>query len=115
MTIIFSERAGLGNILFTYARPVVYTKKHENAKLIWPTWLSLKEGPILRREKDKRLYFDLFRNKSGYIDGIKKTHLLLTKRKIKEKDALAKLGFDEKVVVFEGMDGCLSRLCMIAR
>lgn len=98
--------AGLGNILFTYARAVVYASKHENVKMIWPTWFSLKLGPILRGEKDKRFYNDLFRNGSGYIDGVKKTSLLLTKKKIKEKDALLNSDFDDKIIEFEGFEGC---------
>ena len=40
--------AGLGNILFTYARALVYARDHR-CRLIWPTWFSFKLGPILRR------------------------------------------------------------------
>lgn len=95
--------AGLGNILFTYARAVVYAQKHENTEVIWPTWLSLKIGPILRREKDKRFYNDLFKNNSGYIDGLKKTKILLTKKKIKETEAFTCSEFlDDRVIEFEG-------------
>ena len=42
--------AGLGNILFTYARAVIYVQNHEDAEMIWPTWFSFKLGPILRHE-----------------------------------------------------------------
>ncbi|MBP3554313.1 MAG: alpha-1,2-fucosyltransferase [Clostridia bacterium] len=94
--------AGLGNILFTYARAVVYAQKHPNTQVIWPTWLSLKLGPILRREKDKRFYHDLFRNHSGYINGVKKSAILLTKKRISEKEALENPDFDERVIEFEG-------------
>lgn len=55
--------AGLGNILFTYARAVIYVQKHENAEMIWPTWFSFKLGPILRHESDKRFY-----NLEGWSD-----------------------------------------------
>ena len=74
--------AGLGNILFTYARAVVYAAKNERIKIIWPTWPSIKLGPILRNEKDKRFYADLFKNNSGYISGLKKIVLRMTKKKM---------------------------------
>ncbi len=96
--------AGLGNILFTYARAVVYARKN-NCELIWPTWPSLKLGPILRREKDKRFYIGLFRNNSHYIGGIKKAGLLLTKKKVPENTPVGSVP-DDSIVVFEGMDDC---------
>lgn len=51
--------AGLGNILFTWAKAIVYAKKHQLI-FIDPTWRSVKIGPILRGEFDKRFYNDLF-------------------------------------------------------
>ena len=66
---------GLGNLLFIYFRAWLAAKEHGFA-FIWPTWPSLKPGAIIRREKDKRFYADLFRNRSGYIDGLKKQRLL---------------------------------------
>ncbi|MBO5338440.1 MAG: alpha-1,2-fucosyltransferase [Clostridia bacterium] len=98
--------AGLGNILFTYARGVVYAKKFENVKLIWPTWFSIKLGPILRFEKDKRFYHNLFRNRSGYIKGFKKTRLLLSKKKISESQALENMDFDDKIIELTGFEDC---------
>lgn len=98
--------AGLGNILFTYARTVVFASKNKDVEVIWPTWRSIKVGPILRGEKDKRFYFDLFKNHSGYIDGIEKARLLMSKPKIKEQDALNNLDFDDAVIEFKGFDGC---------
>ena len=51
--------AGLGNILFPWARALVYTKKY-NLTRIKTTWFNLKIGPFLRLERDKRVYSDLF-------------------------------------------------------
>lgn len=33
--------AGLGNLLFTYARALVYARDH-GCQMIWPTWPSVK-------------------------------------------------------------------------
>ena len=62
---------GLGNLLFIYSRALVLAK-NTNSKLIYPTWRSIKIGPWIRREKDKRFYGDLFRNNKGYVSGFKK-------------------------------------------
>lgn len=102
--------AGLGNILFTYARAVVYTKKHKNARMIWPTWFSLKLGPILRRESDKRFYNDLFVNKSEYISGLKKAYFLLTKKHIKEQEISKNQKSDDCIVEFEGFENCFEEI-----
>ena len=48
-----------------------------HAELIWPTWTSIKIGPWVRREQDKRLYNDLFVNREHYLDGWRKYKALL--------------------------------------
>ena len=66
---------GLGNLMLIYFRAWLVAKEH-GYEFIWPTWPSLKPGAIIRREKDKRFYADLFRNRSGYVDGLKKQFLI---------------------------------------
>ena len=66
--------AGLGNILFPWANAVVYAKKN-NLERIQTTWVNLKFGTFLRKEKDKRMYLNLFTRNDG-IMGIRKTLLL---------------------------------------
>ena len=66
--------AGLGNIMFPWAKALVYTKKH-NLKSIQITWKNLKFGTFIRKERDKRMYLDLFSETDG-ISGIKKFFLL---------------------------------------
>lgn len=73
--------AGLGNLLFMWSRAIATAKEHD-CELIWPTWPSIKYGPWIRREKDKRLYADLFQNRANMIGGIKKYKLLLLSNKI---------------------------------
>ena len=97
--------AGLGNLLFTYARALDYAKKN-NCRVIWPTWPSLKIGPYLRREKDKRHYIGLFRKLPDMVGGFKKVWLLLTKTKVAEEDAAQCP--DNAVVVFEKFIGSFS-------
>ena len=69
---------GLGNLLLIYFPAWLAAKKYGYA-FIWPTWPSVKPGAIIRREKDKRFYGDLFRNRSGYVDGLEK-QLLIRRR-----------------------------------
>lgn len=102
--------AGLGNILFTYARAIVYAKRNRNIKVIWPTWVSLKIGPILRGEKDKRFYSDLFDNNSGYIDGVRKVYILTTKQHFSENEAKKIEVPDDCVVDFTGFEGCFKEI-----
>ncbi|QGR74829.1 alpha-1,2-fucosyltransferase [Acinetobacter lwoffii] len=58
-----SPGAGLGNLLFPWARAEVLAK-HYNGYMISPTWRNLKLGPILRRENDFRTYGDIFKHRS---------------------------------------------------
>lgn len=97
--------AGLGNILFAYARAAVYAEKN-GCRLIWPTWPSIKLGPFLRRESDKRFYGDLFENRCGAVGGLEKAFRLFTTSHWKEKDAWSLSGMDGVTIVFEGLDGC---------
>lgn len=97
--------AGLGNLLFIYSRALMYAKKH-NLKLIWPTWRSIKLGPWLRHEKDKRFYGDLFSNQFGYVDGLEKVYTCMMKDKCEFNiaDANTMSWEDEKVYVFSMYD-----------
>ena len=56
--------AGLGNIMFPWATALVYTKKH-NLKSIQTTWKNLKFGTFFRKERDKRMYMNLFSETDG--------------------------------------------------
>ena len=73
--------AGLGNILFPWARALVYAQENHCIR-IQTTWKNLKIGTFLRKEKDKRLYFDLFTEKDG-ISGFKKFWLLNFSKQVK--------------------------------
>jgi len=73
--------AGLGNILFPWATALIYAKNN-NLQRIQTTWKNFKIGTFLRKERDKRMYFDLFTGKDG-IGGFKKFFLLNFSSKVK--------------------------------
>ena len=66
--------AGLGNILFPWATALVFAKNN-NLQRIQTTWKNLKIGTFLRKERDKRMYMDLFTGDDG-ISGFKKFWIL---------------------------------------
>jgi hypothetical protein len=63
-------KAGLGNRLMPWARACVYAQAHGLAMLA-PQWSQLKIGPLLRGEKDLRLYHNLFQRHPQHIGGLK--------------------------------------------
>lgn len=77
--------AGLGNLMFTWARTIVAANKY-NVTMIWPTWPSFKVGPWIRHEADKRFYGDVFANRTGMCAGISKYSRLLFSKKIHTRD-----------------------------
>lgn len=97
--------AGLGNILFTYARALVFARDYD-CQFIWPAWPSIKLGPILRREMDKRFYNDLFDNRSGAVGGLRKLWLLAVKKRLPESKKKLVEKLDDRIVTFEGLAGC---------
>jgi hypothetical protein len=63
-------RAGLGNKLFPWARCRVFSREH-NIPMIAPTWSQLQVRRLLRRDRDARVYGDLFKSAPpGYVSGL---------------------------------------------
>jgi hypothetical protein len=93
--------AGLGNILFPWARGIIFAKKH-SCKKINCTWTTIKFGTFLRKEKDKRTYHNIF--KENEIKGLMKIFLLAFSNGVNEDDF--KFSIENKrntVVHFFGM------------
>jgi len=67
---------GLANCMILAAKSYCIAKRL-NAQLVEPTWFKFSIGPYLRREKDKRHYFRVF--KSSGISGLRKLTILLQK------------------------------------
>lgn len=64
-------RTGLCNMLFPWARAVLYARDHA-LPMLAPEWVKIgRVGPWLRGERDKRYYFRQFTN-DGYVSGLKK-------------------------------------------
>ena len=62
------SRTGLCNMLFPWARAVVYCHAHE-VRMIAPQWTHFARiGPWLRGERDKRYYVNQFTN-NGYVSN----------------------------------------------
>lgn len=97
---------GLGNLLFPWARAVVASKKY-GFKIIEPTWLQIKIGPILRGEFDFRLYGKLFLSSKVSIGGLKKIFFLAVKKKFNESviwenpDCIKR--FNDCIFIFKGL------------
>ena len=71
----FLPRCGLGNLLFPWARSVVY-RRSTGAQMIAPVWTRVSRiGPWIRGERYKRFYGGEFTN-DGYISGLKRWWLL---------------------------------------
>lgn len=100
--------AGLGNILFTWARAAVFARDHQ-CKLIWPTWPSIKLGPLFRREKDKRFYGGLFHS-NGEIAGLSKLWKLARLSRAPEREKESVSLCDETIVEFCGFEGCFEEI-----
>lgn len=101
-------RSGLANMLLPWARCEVFCKA-KNLPMLAPQWTQLKIGPLLRGERDKRLYTGLF-NSAGYVNGPLRWFLLASAAKITEAEVLNMNGAfhaeairPNSVVVFNGL------------
>ena len=53
-------RAGLANMLLTWAEALVFSKNH-SIPIISKGWYKIKIGPLIRRERSKRFYWNYFK------------------------------------------------------
>lgn len=105
--------SGLGNLLFPWARWIVATRKHSLVP-ISPTWLQFQVGPILRQERDKRIYYGLFRTPENQVRGARKIRLLYTLPRVSEAkySGIRKECGKNEIVVFEGLRDFFSKIIM---
>jgi len=89
---------GLGNCFYTYFHAVALAEKY-GAKIIAPPWFSLKIGPLLRGERSKRFYWQMFKPYSGDIHGIGK---LVTLLRMYRKRVVLKVGEPAEPVIVKG-------------
>lgn len=109
-------RAGLGNMLFPWARAEVFAASR-GISLISPQWVQPKVGPILRGERDWRFYAGLFDNGAGgYVRGLRRLWLLAVASRIQEQQACGGGDCGERskhrprLIVFRGTQGWFDNL-----
>ncbi|MGE0325256.1 MAG: alpha-1,2-fucosyltransferase [Polyangiaceae bacterium] len=98
---------GLGNLLFPWARAITYAERHD-LPILFPTWPQVKIGSVLRRERDTRFYWDLFRSTSRYVTGTKRLALLATGKRVSwslDKEPPGKAISRPSLLTFTGMEG----------
>jgi Glycosyl transferase family 11 len=98
--------AGLGNKLFPWARCRVFSIEH-GLQMLAPRWTQLKVGRLVRRDRDTRLYHNVFNpTVRGQISGPQAWWLrLVTRRVVHEPEDLHDTSVDpraSKMVVFRG-------------
>lgn len=100
-------RTGLCNMLNVWARAYLWAKDH-HAKMLAPKWVQiLRVGPLIRGERDKRLYLNQFANK-GMVCGLRRLLVLLFSKRFGEDVAE---GVSRGVVVFSGQKRDLLDVC----
>ena len=102
---------GLGNLLFPWARAVCLSDDYQ-LKMLPPTWCQIKIGPFLRRERDLRLYFNLFNNDRNCETKLKKFFVLNKYKRVTEKEFLLKPHIAQSLTVIEvkGMEGYFEKI-----
>ncbi|MEL6330864.1 MAG: hypothetical protein AAFR38_14530 [Planctomycetota bacterium] len=78
-------RSGLGNALIPWARAEAFAER-SGARILAPRWVQPKLGPILRRERDLRLYWGYF-SSDGFVSGRRKRELLRSAVRHEHTDA----------------------------
>src|SRR4051812_42330594 len=102
-------RAGLGNMLFPWARCLLWCRS-EQAEMLAPRWFKLRLGPYARREPDKRRYDRLFHS-DGYVNGRRRALVLAVGDMQSEDTAFRRSnGRQPHVVRFEGLRDYFSSL-----
>jgi hypothetical protein len=69
--------AGIGNCFYAYFHAVVIAKQ-VNARIIAPTWWSVRIGPLFRGERTLRRYGTMFRAHSDEVCGLMKAARLIS-------------------------------------
>ena len=90
---------GIGNSLLVWARALIYSHRY-NLKMLQPAWKNFAIGPIIRKQKDLRIYNDIFKENSNYLNNLS---LLLFKRKIFEENLVSHKFKSEDLLIVKGL------------
>lgn len=93
-------RAGLGNMLFPWARCVKWCTQNDRPMLA-PAWRTFRVGPWLRGERDRRQYHRVLGPGEG-ITGWRRLRALAFLPRTDEHVAVAATGRPSRLVVFRG-------------
>ena len=93
--------SGSGYMLLPWARCVVWCARHR-WPMLEPAWRTIRIGPYLRGERDKRRYHLLFR-RGCYVHGMRRLFILARFAKAEELEASRVCELDRAVVVFRGL------------
>jgi hypothetical protein len=96
-----TDNSGLGNILFPWARAVIWAQKW-GARLVKPAWGQIRIGPFLRGDRDKRRYGKQFTG-GDCVSGLAKRILLATSQVVSEDQVASLTPARRLVVTFKGM------------
>jgi len=77
-------RAGLGNSLLPWARAELFAAR-TGARILEPDWTSVRLGPYLRREADKRNYGGYFYT-DAHVRGLAKLFVRAVARRVDENE-----------------------------
>jgi hypothetical protein len=102
------DRTGLGNMLFPWARCLLWCRRHA-VDMLAPRWFHVRIGPWLRRERDKRMYHLLFRD-PGWRARAVRTACLLGLPRLTEPGPLDAPRTTRAVYRFRGMEPFFSPL-----
>jgi hypothetical protein len=91
---------GLSNCLFVISRAIIIANEN-NYTLINPTWERIGLGQYIRREKDKRNYFGLFK-KTG-VKGLKKYLLIYLGKKLDSINQYSEKSILPQIIVVKGL------------
>lgn len=106
--------AGLGNRLLPWARCRIFAHVND-VPMLATRWAQTKIGPLLRRERDPRIYHNLFVRPAHEIDGWRRLRLLLVVRRHPEPEPFALISPRSpsdrpELIIFQGQKDYFARL-----
>jgi hypothetical protein len=101
-------RAGLGNLLFPWARAALAAHQ-SGVELLPPKWFKFRVGPYLRGDIDKRRYQNLFRRAAPAAKA-RRDWLLRTGTLLSETGEVKRPGRGPRILTVQGMYPCFERI-----
>jgi hypothetical protein len=100
---------GIGNSLLVWARALIYSHRY-NLKMLQPTWNNFSIGSVIRKQKDFRIYADLFKEDSSYLNNLRKLRLLIFNKKVFEENIINHNFKNDDVLIVKGLKNFFNEL-----